>query len=180
MRGLKPFFINSDKFLTATRVFSKRIVGNSIEPCGKTRFAAKAADVLVSAQKCLLGEIVRKRKIRSGELAKQTPHAGLMPSDQLAESGRVALQALRDQPVVVAAHVSPTLRRDRPRRSSTKGPRSSTRSSPSLPSAPSRAPGTCSTTCATSSTIAAIPRSETARSPAGSLPLGPRLSPPWR
>src|SRR6266516_999771 len=86
MLGLKVFFINSDKFLTATRVFSKRIVGNSIEPCGKTRFAAKAADVFVSAQKCLLGEIVRKRKIRSGELAKQTPHAGLMPSDQLAES----------------------------------------------------------------------------------------------
>jgi hypothetical protein len=86
MLGLKLFFINSDKFLTATRVFSKRIVGNSIEPCGKTRFAAKAADVFVGAQKCLLGEIVRKREIRSGELAKQTPHARLMPSDQFAES----------------------------------------------------------------------------------------------
>src|SRR5258708_3900923 len=86
MRGLKVFFINSDKFLTATRVFSKRIVGNSIEPCGKTRFATKAADVFVIPEKCLLGEMVRKREIRSGKLAKQTSHARLMPSDQLAES----------------------------------------------------------------------------------------------
>jgi len=86
MLGLKLFFINSNKFLTATRVFSKRIVGNAIEPCGKPRFAAKAADVFVSAQKRLLGEIVRKREIRSGELAKQTSHARLMPSDQFAES----------------------------------------------------------------------------------------------
>src|SRR5437762_333137 len=83
--GLNLLFINPNKFFTPPRVFTKTIVGNSIKPGGKARFATKAADVLISPQESFLRKIVGEGDVRSGELAQQASHARLMPSYQLAE-----------------------------------------------------------------------------------------------
>jgi hypothetical protein len=79
-------FIDAHELLTFPRVLSKSVVGNSIKPGGETRFAAKAADVLVSAKKSFLGEIVGQGNIGSGKLAEQTSHARLMIPNQFGES----------------------------------------------------------------------------------------------
>ena len=83
--GLELRFIDPDQFLAAARVFAKTIVGDAIKPGGKTRFAAKAADVFVSAQKNFLSEIVGKGDSGASKLSKQTAHGRLMTSHEFAE-----------------------------------------------------------------------------------------------
>src|SRR2546430_12503862 len=83
--GLELRFIDPDQFLAAAGVFAKTIVGDAIKPGGKTRFAAKAADMFVSAQKCFLGQIVGQGNVGAGKLSKQTAYSGLMTSHQFAE-----------------------------------------------------------------------------------------------
>ena len=83
--GLPPLLIHADKFLAAARILAKTVVRDSIKPCGKSRFTAKAADVLVSANKGVLREIIRQGDICAGELSKQTAHTGLMPAHELSE-----------------------------------------------------------------------------------------------
>jgi hypothetical protein len=83
--------IDSDQLLPAAGILAKTIVGDSIKPGGEFRFAAEPADVFVSANKSVLGQIVRKRKVAAGELAQQTAHARLMPTDQLAKSVLVVI-----------------------------------------------------------------------------------------
>ena len=75
MLGLQLSFINANELLSFAGFLAETIVGDPVEPGGKTRFPAKAAEVLVSAQKRLLREIVRERNIAADELAKQTSHA---------------------------------------------------------------------------------------------------------
>jgi hypothetical protein len=84
--GLPLFFINSDEFLSLSRVFPKSVVSDPIEPRGETRFAAEAAKVLVSPQESFLGEIVGQGDIGSSKLPEQTSHARLMIPDQFRES----------------------------------------------------------------------------------------------
>ena len=74
VRGLQLLFIDSDKFLTPSRIFSKAIVGNAIKPSRETGFTAKAADVFVGPQESVLCEVIGERDVRSGELAKQASH----------------------------------------------------------------------------------------------------------
>jgi hypothetical protein len=88
---LELLFVDSHKFLSAARIFSKTIVGDPVKPCGKARFTAKAANVFIRPQKCLLGEIVRESDICSSKLTQQTAHCGLMPPNQLAESVLVVI-----------------------------------------------------------------------------------------
>jgi hypothetical protein len=88
---LKLFLVDSHKFLPATRIFSKTIVGDSVKPRGKTRFTAKAADVFIRAEECLLRQIVRQSNVRSSKLTEQAAHGGLMPSNQLTESVLVVI-----------------------------------------------------------------------------------------
>jgi len=76
-------FIDANQFLSFPGLFPETIVGNPIKPGRKTRFAAKAAEVFVSAQKGLLREIVRERNIGADERPEQTSHARLMISHQL-------------------------------------------------------------------------------------------------
>ena len=83
---LELFFVDSHKFLPAARIFSKTIVSDPVKPRGKARFAAKAADVLIGAQECLLRQIVRQSNVGSSKLTEQTAHGGLMPPNQLTES----------------------------------------------------------------------------------------------
>jgi hypothetical protein len=83
---LQLSFIDANEFLSFSRFFPETIVGNPVKPGGKTRFAAEAAEVLVSLEKRLLGQVVRERDIGPDELAEQTSHARLMIPDQLRES----------------------------------------------------------------------------------------------
>ena len=89
--GLPLLFIDSDQFLSFAGIFAKAIVGDSIKPGRKLRFTAKAPNVPVSANKRVLGEIVRQLNITAGKLAQQTAHARLMTTDQLAKSVLVVI-----------------------------------------------------------------------------------------
>src|SRR5919204_149803 len=69
----KPLrFIDTDQFLASSSVLAKTVVRDSIKPRGKPRFAAKAADVLVSTKKSLLCKIVGQSNVGAGELPQQT------------------------------------------------------------------------------------------------------------
>lgn len=94
MRILLPldlFLVDSHKFLPAARIFSKTIVSDSVKPRGKACFTAKAANVFIRAQECLLRQIVRQSNVRSSKLTEQAAHGGLMPSNQLTESVLVVI-----------------------------------------------------------------------------------------
>jgi hypothetical protein len=81
--GLELSFIDANEFLSFPRFFPKTVVGNPVKPGRKTRFTAKAAEILVSLEKGFLGEIVRQRDICPDEVPKQTSHGGLVIPDQL-------------------------------------------------------------------------------------------------
>jgi hypothetical protein len=76
-------FIDANELFSLPGFLAETIVGDPVEPGGKTRFPPKAAEIFVGAQKRLLREIVRERNIGADELAKQTSDAGLMISHQL-------------------------------------------------------------------------------------------------
>ena len=78
-------FIDAHQFFAPPRVLPKAIVRDSIEPCGKPRFTAKAADVFVGPEKSFLREVICQSNICAGELPQQTAHARLMPPDEFAE-----------------------------------------------------------------------------------------------
>lgn len=81
--GFQLSFIDANQFLSFPRFFPETVVGDPIEPGGKTRFAAEAAQVLVSLEKRLLREVVRERDVRPDQIPEQTSHARLMIPDQL-------------------------------------------------------------------------------------------------
>ena len=89
---LQLSFINADELLAFARLFSKTIVSDSIKPGRKFRFAAKAANVFVSAQKSFLREIVCERNIGANELAEQTAHGRLMIPHQLGKGMVVIIE----------------------------------------------------------------------------------------
>ena len=89
--GLPLFLINADKFLSLAGIFAKAVVGDPIKPGGKLRFAAKASNVSVSADECILSEIIGECDVAASKLAQQTSHARLMPADQLAKSVLVVI-----------------------------------------------------------------------------------------
>ncbi|MEY2601956.1 MAG: hypothetical protein QOJ36_1275 [Verrucomicrobiota bacterium] len=89
---LPLLFIDADQLFSAARVLAKTIVGDSIKPGGEFRFATKSAQVFVGANKSVLGQIVRKRKVAARELAQQTANARLMPAHQLAKSVLVVIE----------------------------------------------------------------------------------------
>jgi hypothetical protein len=88
---LDLFLVDSHKFLPPARIFSKAIVSDSVKPRGKACFTAKAANVFICAQECLLRQIVRQSNVRASKLTEQTAHGGLMPSNQLTESVLVVI-----------------------------------------------------------------------------------------
>ena len=85
MLGFELSFINANELFSFAGFLAETIVSDPVEPGGKTRFPAKAAEIFVSAQKRLLREIVRERNIAADELPKQTSDARLMISHQLRE-----------------------------------------------------------------------------------------------
>ena len=92
MLGLQLSFINANELFSFAGFLAETVVSDPIEPGRKTRLAAKAAEVLVSAQKRLLREIVRERNIGPDELPEQTSHARLMISHQLREGMVVIIE----------------------------------------------------------------------------------------
>jgi hypothetical protein len=102
---LKLFLVDSHKFLPATRIFSKTIVGDSVKPRGKTGLTAKTTDVFIRTQECLLRKIVCESDVCSSKLAEQTAHGGLMPPNQLTESVLVIINKnSRDQVCISQLH----------------------------------------------------------------------------
>jgi hypothetical protein len=84
--GLPLFFIDTHKFFSLASVLAKAVVTDTIKPCRKLRFTAKAPDIFVGADEGLLGKIVGQSDVASGELAQQAPDARLVAADQLAIS----------------------------------------------------------------------------------------------
>src|SRR5476649_2806988 len=83
MLAFQLSFINANELFSFPGFLAETIVGDPVEPGGKTCFPAKAAQVFVSAEKRFLREIVRERNIAADELAEQTSHARLVISHQL-------------------------------------------------------------------------------------------------
>ena len=81
--GLQSSFIDANEFLSFPRFFPVTIVGDPVEPGRKTRLAAEAPKVLVSAEKRFLREIVSQGDIAPDQVPEQTSHSRLVISDQL-------------------------------------------------------------------------------------------------
>ena len=79
-------FIDANEFLSFPGFLPETIVGDPIKPGRKTRFAAKAAKIFVSAQESFLGQIVRERDVGSDQIAEETSDGRLMIPDQLRKS----------------------------------------------------------------------------------------------
>jgi hypothetical protein len=79
---LQLSFIDANQLLSFAGLFTETVVGDSIKPGRKTGFTAKAAEVLVSAQKSFLREVVGERNIGANQRPEQTSHARLMISHQ--------------------------------------------------------------------------------------------------
>ena len=91
-RSLQLRLIEADKFFPFARLFTKTVVGNSIKPGRKFRFATEAAEVFVGAEKRLLGKVVCEGKIRPNELTKKAAHSRLMISHQLRKGVVVVIE----------------------------------------------------------------------------------------
>jgi len=85
MLCLQLLLIHTDKFFAFARILVKTIVSNPVNPGGKSGFTAKTPNVLVSAKKSFLREIIGQGNICAGELSKEATHAGLMTAHELAE-----------------------------------------------------------------------------------------------
>ena len=92
MLGLQLSFINANELFSFAGLLAETIVSDPVKPGRETRLPAKAAEVLVSAQECLLGQIVGERHIGPDELAEKTSHARLMIPHQLRKSVVVIIE----------------------------------------------------------------------------------------
>ena len=90
--GLQLSFIDANEFLSFPRFFPETIVGDAVKPGRKTRLAAEAPKVLVSAEKRFLREIVGERDVASDQIAEQTSHSRLVIPDQLRKSVVVVIK----------------------------------------------------------------------------------------
>jgi hypothetical protein len=84
--GLQLSFIDANEFLSFPRFFPETIVGDAVKPCRKTRFAAKASKVLISAEKRFLRKIVGQGDVAPDQIPEQTAHTRLVIPDQLRKS----------------------------------------------------------------------------------------------
>ena len=85
MLCLQQLLIHAHELFASARILAKTVVSDPVKPCGKSRFAAKATDVLVSPNKSFLREIVGQGNVCACELSKQAAHSRLMIPNQLCE-----------------------------------------------------------------------------------------------
>src|SRR3954471_13411476 len=83
--GFELRLVNPNQFFPPARVFAEAIVSDAVEPGGKLRLAAEAADVPIRADERFLREIIREREIAPRELTKEPAHRRLMPSHEFRE-----------------------------------------------------------------------------------------------
>ena len=83
MFAFKLSFIDANQFLSFPSFLPETIISDPVKPGRKTRFAAEAAEISVSPQKCLLGEIVGQGNVRAHQLPEKTPDTRLVIADQL-------------------------------------------------------------------------------------------------
>jgi len=81
--GREQFFVDSDQLLSFAGLLAETVIGDAIKPGGEFRLLPKAADVLVSAQKSLLSEVICQGQIISRKLSEQAADRGLVIPDQL-------------------------------------------------------------------------------------------------
>jgi hypothetical protein len=81
--GLQLSFVDANEFLSFPRFFPETIVGNPVKPGRKTRLAAEAPQVFVSAEKSLLREIVGQGDVAPDQVPEQTSDTRLVIPDQL-------------------------------------------------------------------------------------------------
>src|SRR5437764_8188445 len=99
-------FIQADEFFAAAHVLPKTIVSDPVKPGRKSRFAAKAPDILVSANKSFLRQIISQRNICAGELPKQATYCRLVPAHEFAERVLVLIDKnSRDECRISELHV---------------------------------------------------------------------------
>ena len=77
--------IHADKLFAFACILAKTVVSDPVKPGRKSCFTAKAPDVLVSAKKGFLRQIIGQGNICACKLPKQTAHARLVSSHKLAE-----------------------------------------------------------------------------------------------
>jgi hypothetical protein len=82
MFGFQLSFIDANQFLSFPGFFPETVIGDPVKPGRKTRFPPEAAEVLVSAQKSFLGQIVSEGNIGPDQIAEQTSHSRLMIPDE--------------------------------------------------------------------------------------------------
>ena len=92
MLGLQLSFINANELFSFAGFFAETIVSDPVEPGREARFPPKTAEVLVSAQKRFLREIVRQRNIGPDELAEKTSHARLVIPHQFRKGMVVVIE----------------------------------------------------------------------------------------
>ena len=80
---LELSFIDANQFFSLPRFFPETVVSDPVKPGRKTRFATKAPQVLVGAQKSFLGQVVREGDVGSDQIAEQTSDGRLVIPDQL-------------------------------------------------------------------------------------------------
>jgi hypothetical protein len=83
--ALELGLVEPDQFLPFSGILAEAVIGDAIEPGRKFRLSAKAAQVLVSAQKSLLREIIGQTHVTSRELAQEPADGGLVVANQLSE-----------------------------------------------------------------------------------------------
>lgn len=83
--ALELSLIDPNQLLPAAGIFAKAVVGDPVKPGVELRLAAKAADVLVSAHKSLLREVVRQSQVRARELPEQPAHRRLMAPNEFSK-----------------------------------------------------------------------------------------------
>lgn len=85
MLGFQLSFIDANQLFSFAGLFTETIVSDPVKPGRKPRLPAKAAKVVVCAQECFLGQVVRERNIGPDELAEKTSHARLVIPHQLSK-----------------------------------------------------------------------------------------------
>jgi len=109
MLGFQLSFIDANQLFSFAGFLAETVVSDPVKPGGKTRLSAKAAKVLVGAQKRFLRQIVRERDISADELAEQTSHARLVVPDQLRKGMVVIIEKNASDEVCIRKRHSPSL-----------------------------------------------------------------------
>jgi len=107
--GLQLSCVDANEFLSFPRFFPETIVGDAVKPGRKTRLAAEAPKVLVSAEKRFLREIVRQGDVAPDQIPEQTSHTRLVIPDQLRKGVVVVIDKNAGNEICIGKRHAPIL-----------------------------------------------------------------------